>query len=729
MTNLSGGILPRMTSALTAAAIQIGFPMSASQKTYRGLSLDRFQRDAIDSLDNGRSVLVAAPTGTGKTLIADWIVEEALRTGKSVVYTAPIKALSNQKYRDYVQLHGAEKVGLVTGDLVINRNAPCLVMTTEILRNILLLGEELPELLAVIIDEIHFLDDRDRGTVWEELLIYLPHSVLIVGLSATLSNLKEFADWLSEVRQQQVKVITEHKRSVPLTIHYASRDTGILSPKEYDKRWKKHQQHQQGRSAEGHSNRRGRERQNRNRGFPRRPSRRTGHLHLFELVRDKALFPYLYFVFSRRDTETCARGLYMSLSEPLLNAEEQAKLEAIVSAAAPRLGAALDPELRAMYRHGIAFHHAGLHVLLKLLVEELYENRLIRALYCTSTFALGINMPTRTVVFDGIRKFNGQQMALLTTRQFMQKAGRAGRRGLDESGEVIVRVDYEEYEELKPVLNRYAQGSYEPVRSAFNLSWNSVINLVASHDLDHVRTILEKSFLNWSLTRQAERHFDRADELDQLPRITNRQRKEARRLRRRASRNQSRVWEEFVEKLNFLTAIGYLSEETELLSGAKILRSVQISEIFLTELVLDGVLETLEPALLFGVLCAMTMELPRKSNRLFGLDREQKGVARHFQRIRFSRIVVDGEELSGDSISWDRFMIPIGIAWYRGLSLNDVVTMVETPTDISGDIINAFRRAKDIAGQLCTVYADLPESVEKYRAMMKVISRDEVVAV
>lgn len=705
--------------------------MNTSQKTYRGLLLDQFQREAIDSLANGQSVLVAAPTGTGKTLIADWIVEEALRTNKSVVYTAPIKALSNQKFRDYVQLHGEDKVGLVTGDLVINRNAPCVVMTTEILRNMLLLGEDLPDLLAVIIDEIHFLDDRDRGTVWEELLIYLPRSVLIVGLSATLSNLDEFADWLSEVRQSNVKVITEHKRSVPLTIHYAERHVGFLSPQQYDQRWKRHQQKQQGRHAEGHANRRGRGRgsNDRNQRFQRRPPRRTSHLHLFEMVRDADIFPYLYFVFSRRDTETCARGLYLSLTEPLLNEEEQAKLDEIVSAAAPRLGAALDPELRAMYRHGIAFHHAGVHVLLKLLVEELYENRLIRALYCTSTFALGINMPARTVIFDGLRKFNGQQMALLTTRQFMQKAGRAGRRGLDDRGEVIVRVEREEYEELKPVLQRYAQGSYEPVSSAFNLSWNSVINLVASHNLDQVRQILEKSFLNWSLSRQAEHQVDRADELDQLPRITKRQSKEARRLRRRASRNQSRVWEEFAEKLHFLMAIGYLSEEHELLSGANILRSIQISEIFLTELVLDGGLDTLEPALLFGILCAMTMELPRKSNCLFGLNKEQKHIARHFQRIRFSRIVVDGEELSGDSVSWERFMIPIGIAWYRGSSLTEIVAMVETPTDISGDIINAFRRAKDIAGQLCTVYADLPEGVEKYRSLMKVISRDEVVAV
>ena len=194
-----------------------------STLTYRGLELDGFQRQAIEYLQGGQSVLVAAPTGTGKTLVADWIVEEAMRQNKSVIYTAPIKALSNQKYRDYCELYGESNVGLVTGDLVIRRDAPCKVMTTEILRNILLCEDSVDNLMAVIVDEIHFLDDPDRGTTWEEMLIYLPEHVQIVGLSATLQNLREFSDWLSHVRKRPVPVVEERKRAVPLTYSVATK--------------------------------------------------------------------------------------------------------------------------------------------------------------------------------------------------------------------------------------------------------------------------------------------------------------------------------------------------------------------------------------------------------------------------------------------------------------------------------------------------------------------------
>ena len=206
---------------------------------YRGLKLDPFQAEAIQHIQNNRSVLVSAPTGTGKTIIADYIVEQALSEGKDVIYTAPVKALSNQKYRDYTRLYGESAVGLVTGDLVINRGGMLRVMTTEILRNMLLTGEELPNLAYVIIDEIHFLDDLERGTVWEEVLIYLPSHVKILGLSATLANIKEFASWLTHVRDEKVEVIIEETRHVPLDIYLINRDTGLVPVSEYEQTYKK----------------------------------------------------------------------------------------------------------------------------------------------------------------------------------------------------------------------------------------------------------------------------------------------------------------------------------------------------------------------------------------------------------------------------------------------------------------------------------------------------------
>ncbi|MCB9671724.1 MAG: DEAD/DEAH box helicase [Alphaproteobacteria bacterium] len=688
---------------------------------YRGLVLDRFQEDAIAALREGHCALVAAPTGTGKTIIADWIVEDALSNGREVIYTAPIKALSNQKYRDYVKLYGEEKVGLVTGDLVIRRDAPCRVMTTEVLRNMLLSGETLPHLQAVILDEIHFLDDRDRGTVWEEVLIYLPKPVQIVGLSATLSNLQDFAAWLEDVRERKVVTVTETKRAVPLEIHYACVDTGIVSPAEYDRQFKRKGHRilaEAGRDARGG---RGRGRGRGGRGGRgdrggrggRRPARRTHPNDLHDLVVEADLLPYLYFVFSRRDTELCARRLGEHAGS-LLDADESARLEAVLRERAPALGAALDQELRALYMKGIAFHHAGLHVQLKALVEELYEDHLIKALFCTSTFALGINLPARTVVFDGLKMFDGRAFAALTTRQFMQMAGRAGRRGMDEVGHVVVRLDLGDYQDARPQLQRYAESRVEPVRSGFNLSWNSVVNLIETYGPERCREIVEKSFLNWWRHRTADRLDSSADD------------KRERRMQKRAERDRGRCWEEFQGKLAYLRHIGYLTADNGFNAGARILSHLQMSEILVCELVLEGMFEDLDPHELFGVLCALTNELARHVKPNFRARQRDRTLATRISRVRHAPRVVDAEELTGEQYPFDPVLIPIGMAWSKGTPLVEVVQMLESQTDIAGDLITGFRRAKDLAGQLRDVYAEDEHTVAILDALVKRVSRDEV---
>jgi superfamily II RNA helicase len=690
---------------------------------YRGLELDPFQVKAIEALRDGRSVLVAAPTGTGKTIIADWIVQEALESGQQVIYTAPIKALSNQKYRDYTRLYG-DRVGLVTGDLVIRRDAPCLVMTTEILRNILLADEDVPELRAVIVDEIHFLDDRERGTVWEELLIYLPKRVQIVGLSATLSNLDEFSAWLSHVRGAPVEVIVETVRAVPLTFRYFSVESGLCEPEQYEKIWKRkgrgHQPTPRGRHQRG---RRGRDNRGRRERMPRR---KTSHIDVFRALDEQDLLPYLYFVFSRRDTEICARALGRQMKRGLIdNAADQRRLDGLLDRAAAELGPALDQELGELYRCGIAFHHAGLHVSLKALVEELYEERLIKVLYCTSTFALGINMPARTVVFDGLKKYDGRTMMPLRTRQFMQKAGRAGRRGMDIEGHVVIRMDFSEFAEYKPLLARYAKGQTEPVRSSFSLSWNSIVNLLESHNPERIRRIVDKSFLNWHLSKQAERHLARADDLSSDS--TRRGKKEVHRLRRRAARAEDRCWLEFEEKVSYLQGIGYLGEDpSRFNAGANALKHIQISEMFVCELVLQGVLEDLEPAQLFGVLCSVTNELPRKVQTNFRSCGDDRAVARQIKQIRHSDLVLDAEEMTGIQYDFDPNLITIGRAWADGDSLQDILMMIHSETDVSGDLITGFRRAKDLAGQLRDVYRDLPDRKEMLEDLIRRVRRDEV---
>ena len=693
---------------------------------YRGLLLDRFQKEAIQHLNEGRSVLVAAPTGTGKTIIADWIVEEALTTGRQVIYTAPIKALSNQKYRDYTRLYGEEQVGLVTGDLVINRHAPCLVMTTEILRNILLADEDLPDLMAVIIDEIHFLDDEERGTTWEELLIYLPSSVQVVGLSATLSNLEQFASWLRFVRDGPVAVVTEEERAVPLRFYCASVDTGILSPPEYDEVFKRRRRHFNDAARKGQEHRvhkRGQRSSQR-----RRPRRITSHLHIFDMLEKRNLLPYLYFLFSRREVEICARALGQTVNRCLLSNKNEQKLNQRLKQAAADLGHALDPELRQLYGKGIAFHHAGLHVQLKALVEELYEAKLLKVLYCTSTFALGINMPARTAVFDGLRKFDGHHFAPLTTRQFMQKAGRAGRRGMDDVGHVVVRMDLAEYEEARPQLDRYWKGRVEPVHSSFNLSWNSVVNLLQRHDHARIREIVDKSFLNWHLARQARRHVAEAEKIES-ENPDHRAQKQARRLVSRATQAQGFCWQAFQEKVSLLVQLGYLEEDLHFNAGAQILQHLQIAEILMTELVMSGLLEDLPGPQLFGVLCAVTNDLPRHVHRNFQMTRDDKRLANRIQRIRYSDPVMQAEEESSSPVVWDRNLLVVGRAWAEGSSLQEILLMLSSETDVSGDLINGFRRAKDLAGQLKEAYGQIPDRVQMLGQLIKKVSRDEVIVI
>jgi superfamily II RNA helicase len=695
---------------------------------YRGLKLDPFQETAIRHLQEDRSVLVAAPTGTGKTLVADWIVDEALSSGRRVIYTAPIKALSNQKFRDYTRLWGEENVGLVTGDLVIRRDAPCLVMTTEILRNMLLGGDPLDDLRAVVVDEVHFLDDRERGTVWEEVMIYLPKHVLIVALSATVPNLEEFSAWLSYVRERPVEVVVERQRAVPLEYRFAVRELGLLTLDELVSAAKRN------RGQIVHDRRAGRGR-GRGGGFREerggKPDRRdhrgrdtaqTHPIDVFKLIRRDDGLPMLYFVFSRHDAERFAKSLAFRFRAELLTDDEIARVDAFVAAHDP--GPALDDELRQMLRQGIAFHHAGLHVQLKLIVEQLYEQKLIQVLFCTSTFALGINMPARSVAFHGLMKFDGQAVRPLPTRGFMQKAGRAGRRGMDEVGHVVIRMDLGEVEEFLPVLDRYRKQVYEPVRSSFNLSWNSIVNLLGSHELEDVREIVSRSFLSWHLRKRAEESLARAEKMEES--ASPRDVKEARRLRRRAEAAGDQTWDEFLAKRQFLHDVGYLADDDAFLAGANVLKHLQIAEILVTELVLDGTLDTLDDGTFFGLLCAMTNDLPRSVHVEAVLSRKDRELIRHVDGVRLGEVVGGAERITRQPTVWCPELLALGRMWTDGSRLDQILAHVHTPTDWSGSLVTGFRRAKDLLGQLRDVYADVPDRDDQLRRIHKRISRDEV---
>jgi superfamily II RNA helicase len=740
---------------------------------YRGLTLDPFQEDAINHIEDGHSVLVAAPTGTGKTLVADYLIEKILENDGEVIYTAPVKALSNQKYREYTAQFGRDKVGLVTGDLVINRDAPVRIMTTEILRNMLLEGghggivsdiedpdgaqtqapdeqeraeleqtaspsdthlPEIDRLQAVIVDEIHFLDDDSRGTVWEELLIYLPTRIRILGLSATASNLEEMAEWLTEIRETDVKVVREDQRAVPLEMYMASLETDIVPVEKYNKKykhWKRGQKDGRGKGGRG----RGRGRGSKSKG------KTTRHYHVFDMM-DEQSFPALYFIFSRKLVEQLAEALARGdAGRKLANMADTKAINKHLRTFEQNFPNVLTPRAKATLRKGIAWHHAGIHVALKALVEELYEARLINALYCTSTFALGINMPARTVVFDGLTKFNGTEVVPLTIREYMQMAGRAGRRGIDEVGHVIVRQDFGQYDEVRGLLRKLLSNQSEPVESSFNLSFHSVVNLVARFGEDEIREMLQRSFKAFQSSTNAAQLRERisrdtedqgeGDQVDDLsPEGTRKRRNQRRRLstlkRELAEEERPRLWEDFQRKLQFLRTYNYLTAENELEPPARILRHIKMEEIFLTELVLAGHLEDLTPDELFGTMCGLVVELSRTAKVRKPSDDKWWAIFARFNEVFESDIVVHSEELVDSHTVFTPEVMPLGERWARGDSLNEILEDIKNPTDMSGDLVGTFRRGKDMVGQLRDVFFADTERRKELTRLIRKVSRDEV---
>ena len=722
---------------------------------YRGFELDRFQAEAIGHIQRGSSVLVSAPTGTGKTLIADYLIEEIMERGGDVIYTAPIKALSNQKFRQYSKVFGRDKVGLVTGDIVINRDAPLKIMTTEILRNMLLHGSDaidayvsdderaefwdtapasdtsLPEierLEAVIVDEIHFVDDPERGTVWEEMLIYLPTDVRILGLSATLSNLDDFANWLSLIRESKVEVVKETHRAVPLEIFLANRNEGVQGPEDYRKAYKKWRKEQQ--SDDGGRDR-GRGGRNRGRGGRGRDSRepRTGHVDVFERLSNEDL-PALYFIYSRKLTETLAFELSRSeVGTRIGRAADREKIDVFLDTFEERYPTIMNRGLRRLLERGIAFHHAGLHVGLKALVEELYEARLIKVLYCTSTFALGINMPARTVVFDSLTKFNGVEVVELTVREFMQMAGRAGRRGIDTEGQVVVRMDFRDYPEVQALVPVLLSGKSEPVSSSFNLSFNSVVNLLDRYTEKQIETVLSKSFKAYQLTKEARRLEQQVLGMSAEKGDKNRKqrRKKASIERQLAESKRPLLWEQFQRKVTFLRSFGYITAENELRSPARILQRIQFEEVLVTELILNGVFEHCTPAQTFGVMCGLVQNLPRTARvERPADDSPWWDIFPRIDEVWSSEVVVNAQLVVGQEYTFTPELMPLGERWVKGDTLTQLVGMISNPTDLSGDLVGAFRRAKDLVGQLRNVYDDDPVQRKDLTQVLRKVSRDEV---
>src|SRR6478736_5252769 len=477
-----------------------------------GIELDSFQLRAFDALDAGSSVLVAAPTGAGKTLVAEYAIHRALAEGGKVFYTTPLKALSNQKYHDFVRAHGTERVGLLTGDNAINGDAPIVVMTTEVLRNMIYSASlALDGLRYVVLDEVHYLQDRYRGAVWEEVIVHLAPEVDLVCLSATVSNAEEVAAWIETVRGHTAAVI-EEQRPVELTNLYAIADRasgditvlptfvrtpgGELAPNPEAARY----------DARGHE--RG------GRGRPRSRLTAPRRSELVTLLREESMLPVITFIFSRNACDDAVQQC-LAAGLRLTDADERRTLRAIADArSAPLTDEDLDAlgydEWLSGFENGIAAHHAGLVPPLKEAVEEAFAAGLVKAVFATETLSLGINMPARTVVIEKLSKFTGEHHEFLTPGEYTQLTGRAGRRGIDEIGYAIVL--WSPFVPFDQVAALASKRTYA-LRSSFRPTYNMAANLVQRYPADVAHHLLNLSFAQYradrdvvALERQLERN-------------------------------------------------------------------------------------------------------------------------------------------------------------------------------------------------------------------------------
>ena len=443
---------------------------------YKGLQLDRFQEEAIAAINRDTSVIVTAPTGAGKTVIAEYAVEKGIEENRRVIYTAPIKALSNQKYRDFYAEYG-DKIGIVTGDVVLNPYAQVLLMTTEIFRNTIFDDiERLRDVSYVIFDEIHYINDLERGTVWEESLIFAPQHIKFVCLSATIPNINTFAEWMQSVRDIDIEVVEELKRPVPLEHHLYFKDYGVGDIKHINALRNRAYQGRRGPRKSGQRNNK--------KPVKALPDDFTETRLVPHLQRKKQL-PCLYFCFSRKGCEENASALVFGSQLQLLNKKQEVEILQQFDELCVQFDIVEEKkitEFRKLISCGVAYHHAGMLPTLKEVVERLFTSGLIQLLFTTETFAVGINMPACSVVFDSLRKFDGIGFRHLKAREYHQMAGRAGRRGIDTIGYVYAQIvpKYANSGEIKGVV----ADKIEPIESQFNLSYSSILNLYQKYGDD-----------------------------------------------------------------------------------------------------------------------------------------------------------------------------------------------------------------------------------------------------
>lgn len=731
------------------------------------LTLDDFQIEAAEALREGLSVLVSAPTGNGKTLVAETLAKDVMSQGLGMVYTSPLKALSNQKYRDFKELFGEESVGLVTGDISINPGAPMLIMTTEIFRNWCLSEpEQLDKTSYVVFDEIHFLDDVERGTTWEESILFAPPHVKILGLSATVPNVDEMADWISTVRGGNVVVILEKRRIVPLAIRWLLPGGRIVAEKEA--------RSEIADLAEYCKAARSRRYWNETDKAVQLPELSCSEIT--GLIQDK--LPALFFVFSRGRTEILAQELGHDWD--FLNAQEKKIVgKQIRTAEAEQPGTFSGPSWRILRRllyQGIGFHHAGLLPPVKYLVEKLYSNRMLWVVFCTETFAAGVNFPAASAVFDSTRKWDGHDFRILLNREFFQIAGRAGRRGFDLVGHVFIRIDSRFPEQT----GFFEEKEVEPVTGRLTISPNTVLSLLRYKTDAEIDRFLNGNFKMHQIKKRKDSLdleikivTERVSELIVCPESQTlacplervKARRQLKRLRWKGknkekdllqkqlssctpkkcrgtekcrltleslkqsqnylnllrqefkvvSENANAIFVEYKLVRSLLEDLGYIKGREFFARGIFALE-LHVQEILLTELAFSGLLEELEPAEAAAVLAGVEY-IPGKNTHVVRLDLP----ALHETSLLRRNLLKMG--VPEKFCIWSSVPSALAYAWYNGASFTELLAMSSLQP---GDIFSIFRREIDLLRQIERAASGNPSLAERVRAIKTRLDRDEV---
>lgn len=736
--------------------------------------LDDFQKEACEIIDNGESVVVCAPTGAGKTVIAQHAINNALKQGCRIFYTTPLKALSNQKFYDFCEQYGADKVGLLTGDTSINRGAQIVIMTTEVFRNMLYgtnfgaVADNLKDVRYVVLDEVHYMNDEQRGTVWEESIIYCPTNIQIIALSATVANCDELTNWINTVHSK-TKLVNTDFRPVPLRFFYfdSSQPYKLLPLLTPDGKLNNKIKPEKPQWARGKDKR-----------------KKTYVKQIIQNLADNDMLPAIYFTFSRKK---CDEQMEKCSGLGLNTRKEQEEIKAFIEefiAENPHLYGNKHIEYLIQ---GVASHHAGLLPAWKNLVEKLFQKGLIKVVFATETLAAGINMPARSTVISSTSKRTDSGHRMLTANEFLQMSGRAGRRGMDEVGYVtVVGTPFQTPEEVAELV----LSDSNPLESKFSPSYSMVLNLLQRFNLEESKELILKSFGYYSSDYRLkpilfqleqydkeieERSFicpnklsdDKMLEYDKLRflYVQNRQTykkivkqekskhrplspevvefgkrnkeelhklqtfacdtcklykkhsknlevlkridSKKKKLLKEIEKQKDIYWNKFIAHRAVLKEYGYIQNDYTTEKGKTTSQIRSENELYLAEIIFSGVLENLTPSQLAGVICALTTEELRIEIPYIPFSEPVRKTLNQIRNIKRKLEKVQSKYDIEAPLYINPYFSSLIELWVEGAEWETVSEQIEIG---EGDIVRAFKRVVDVLRQLTTI-DNIPESL------------------